>query len=81
MSVSTSDQPSSTNASSKRPALESEDEVVARIGEAAEIVPLERLAVSCQCGFASTLRGDPVTPQIQRAKLQLVRRAADTVWG
>jgi 5-methyltetrahydropteroyltriglutamate--homocysteine methyltransferase len=67
--------------SSKRPALEDEREVVARVREAAEVVPLERLAVSCQCGFASTLRGNPVTPEIQRAKLQLVRSVADVVWG
>jgi 5-methyltetrahydropteroyltriglutamate--homocysteine methyltransferase len=67
--------------SSKRPALEGEGDVVARVREAAAVVPLDRLAVSCQCGFASTLRGNPVTPEIQRAKLELVRRVADAVWS
>jgi 5-methyltetrahydropteroyltriglutamate--homocysteine methyltransferase len=66
--------------SSKRPALEAEGDVVARVREAAGVVPLDRLAVSCQCGFASTLRGNPVTPEIQRAKLELVRRVVDAVW-
>jgi 5-methyltetrahydropteroyltriglutamate--homocysteine methyltransferase len=67
--------------SSKRPAVENESDVVARVEEAARVVPLERLAVSCQCGFASTARGNKVTPDAQRQKLQLVRRVADVVWS
>ena len=44
-------------------------------------MPLERLALSCQCGFASTAAGNPVTAEIQRAKLELVTRVARRVWS
>ena len=67
--------------SSKNPALEPDDDVVARIEAAAGVVPKERLAVSCQCGFASTAGGNRITPGIQRAKLELVGRVADRVWA
>jgi 5-methyltetrahydropteroyltriglutamate--homocysteine methyltransferase len=67
--------------SSKNPAIEVDDEIVARIERAASVVPLERLAVSCQCGFASTAAGNPVTPEVQRQKLALVSRVARRVWG
>jgi methionine synthase II (cobalamin-independent) len=67
--------------SSKNPTIETDDAVVARIHEATQTLPLERLAVSCQCGFASTAGGNKVTPAIQRAKLELVGRTARRVWG
>jgi 5-methyltetrahydropteroyltriglutamate--homocysteine methyltransferase len=67
--------------SSKRAALERDEEVIARVREASGVVALERLAVSCQCGFASTAGGNRISPETQRAKLQLVRRVADAVWG
>jgi len=67
--------------SSKNPTVETDDEIVARIERAASVVPLERLAVSCQCGFASTAAGNPITPEIQRRKLELVSRVARRVWG
>ena len=51
-----------------------------RIDEASRYVPLERLALSPQCGFASTLPGNLVTPEDQRAKLELVARVAREVW-
>ena len=66
--------------SSKIPAVETDDEVVARIEEASAFVPMDRLAVSCQCGFASTAGGNRVTPEIQRAKLELVGRVARRMW-
>ncbi len=66
--------------SSKRPAVEDDDAVLARIREAAGFVPLERLAVSCKCGFASTFGGNRITPEVQRAKLELVGRVADRMW-
>jgi 5-methyltetrahydropteroyltriglutamate--homocysteine methyltransferase len=66
--------------SSKIPAIETDDEVVARIEEASAFVPMDRLAVSCQCGFASTAGGNRVTPEIQRAKLELVGRVARRMW-
>jgi 5-methyltetrahydropteroyltriglutamate--homocysteine methyltransferase len=67
--------------SSKRPALESGDELKRRIQEAARIVPLERLALSPQCGFASTHEGNRLSADDQRKKLDLVARTAREVWG
>jgi 5-methyltetrahydropteroyltriglutamate--homocysteine methyltransferase len=67
--------------SSKNPVVESDEQVVGRIEQAAGHVPLERLAVSCQCGFASTAGGNKITPEIQRAKLELVGRTAERVWA
>src|SRR5215472_4631388 len=65
----------------KKPRMETEDELKARIDEAAGYVPLERLALSPQCGFASTMEGNHITPEQQLAKLQLVSRVARSVWG
>ncbi len=67
--------------SSKSPRLETQDELERRIDEAAKIVPLERLALSTQCGFASTWEGNRITPEIQRQKLELVAKTAKSVWG
>jgi 5-methyltetrahydropteroyltriglutamate--homocysteine methyltransferase len=67
--------------SSKLPAVEEERAVIARIEQASAVVPLERLALSCQCGFASTAAGNPVSPDAQRRKLELVARVAGTVWA
>jgi 5-methyltetrahydropteroyltriglutamate--homocysteine methyltransferase len=67
--------------STKNPAVEVDADLVARIEEATAFVPLERLALSCQCGFASTAAGNRVTPGIQREKLGLVSRVARRVWG
>jgi 5-methyltetrahydropteroyltriglutamate--homocysteine methyltransferase len=61
--------------------LEDERLVRARLAEAATIKPLEELAVSTQCGFASVAAGNPVTPEQQRAKLELVARLARETWG
>jgi 5-methyltetrahydropteroyltriglutamate--homocysteine methyltransferase len=65
----------------KKPRLESADELKARIEEAARYVPLERLALSPQCGFASTMEGNRISPDQQRQKLELVGRVAREVWG
>jgi 5-methyltetrahydropteroyltriglutamate--homocysteine methyltransferase len=65
----------------KEPQLEDENELKKRIDEASRYVPLERLALSPQCGFASTLPGNKVTEGDQRAKLELVGRVARDVWG
>jgi 5-methyltetrahydropteroyltriglutamate--homocysteine methyltransferase len=67
--------------SSKRGALESKDEIKRRIDEAAKYVPLEQLALSPQCGFASGERGNKLTPAEQFAKLSLVVEVAREVWG
>jgi 5-methyltetrahydropteroyltriglutamate--homocysteine methyltransferase len=64
----------------KEPELEDENELKRRIDEASRYVPLERLALSPQCGFASTMAGNLVTPADQRAKLELVARVARDVW-
>ena len=65
----------------KKPALEQDHELRARIEDAARHVPLERLALSPQCGFASTIEGNRITPDQQRQKLELVSRVAHDVWG
>ena len=67
--------------SSKRAALESAAEIRRRITEAAQVIPLERLALSPQCGFASTHEGNRLTPDDQRRKLELVASVAREVWG
>jgi 5-methyltetrahydropteroyltriglutamate--homocysteine methyltransferase len=65
----------------KKPGMETDEELKARIGEAARFVPLDRLALSPQCGFASTMEGNHITPEQQLHKLQLVSRVARSVWG
>jgi 5-methyltetrahydropteroyltriglutamate--homocysteine methyltransferase len=65
----------------KQGALEDAGTVEARIREATQYVPLERLALSPQCGFASGEVGNPLTPADQEAKLRLVVRVARQVWG
>lgn len=67
--------------SSKTPELEPVDELLRRIDEASKLVPVERLALSPQCGFASTVGGNPVTEDDERRKLALVVEVADRVWG
>ena len=65
----------------KKPTLEKKDELKRRIAEAAKYVPMDRLALSPQCGFASTEEGNLVTPTDQEAKLRLVAETAKEVWG
>jgi 5-methyltetrahydropteroyltriglutamate--homocysteine methyltransferase len=67
--------------STKKPRLETVDELQGRIAEAARIVPLERLAVSPQCGFASTEEGNRISPEDQRSKLEVVAAAARATWS
>ncbi len=66
--------------SSKRPTLESSDVLKARIAKATQFVPLERLALSPQCGFASTEEGNRLTEDDQKKKLTLVATVAREVW-
>jgi 5-methyltetrahydropteroyltriglutamate--homocysteine methyltransferase len=65
----------------KRPDLEPADELRRRIEEASRYVPLERLALSTQCGFGSTAEGNLISCEAQRAKLELVVEVATDVWG
>jgi 5-methyltetrahydropteroyltriglutamate--homocysteine methyltransferase len=67
--------------SSKVPELESQDDLRRRIDEAARYVPLENLAISPQCGFASTSAGNVLTVDEEKRKLELVVEVARTVWG
>jgi 5-methyltetrahydropteroyltriglutamate--homocysteine methyltransferase len=65
----------------KKPQLEFTGELERRIEEATKFVPLERLALSPQCGFASTIVGNQLTVDDQKRKLQLVVETARKVWG
>jgi len=67
--------------SSKKPELEEKEELKKRIAAAAVYIPMERLALSPQCGFASTMEGNLVTAADQQAKLRLVADTAQEVWG
>ena len=67
--------------SSKLAELESEDQLARRIEEASKYVPLEHLAISPQCGFASTMEGNLLTEDQQWQKLKLVIDTARRVWG
>ena len=66
---------------SKKPQLESKDVLKRRIDEASKFVPLERLALSPQCGFASTIGGNRLTEDDEKRKLELVVEVAREVWG
>ena len=61
--------------------LESQDLLLRRIEEASKYVAIENLALSPQCGFASTLVGNPLSWDQQRRKLELVVDTARRVWG
>lgn len=65
----------------KSPVLEDKEAVIARIHKAAKYVPLDRLCLSPQCGFASCEIGNKLTEEEQWAKLALVREIAEEVWG
>jgi len=65
----------------KSPVLEDKEKVIARIHEAAQYVPLDRLYLSPQCGFASCEIGNKLTEEEQWNKLKLVKEIAEEVWG
>jgi 5-methyltetrahydropteroyltriglutamate--homocysteine methyltransferase len=67
--------------SSKEPLIESQDDLRRRIDEAAQYVPFENLAISPQCGFASTALGNLLTWDEQQRKLELIVETARKVWG
>lgn len=64
----------------KNPKLEDKDEIIARINEATKYVPLERLYLSPQCGFASCEIGNKLTEEEQWEKIRLVKEIAQEVW-
>jgi len=61
--------------------LEGKSALKRRLDEAARYISLERLAISPQCGFASTEAGNPISPEMQEAKLKLVVELAQETWG
>ena len=65
----------------KEPRMESEDELLRRIEEASKYVPMENLALSTQCGFASAASGNLLSWDDMQRKLELVARTARKVWG
>jgi 5-methyltetrahydropteroyltriglutamate--homocysteine methyltransferase len=65
----------------KRPQLETKDELKRRIDEAAKYIPLDQLCLSPQCGFSSTVEGNRVTVDDEIAKLRLIVETAGEVWG
>ena len=67
--------------SSKRPQLEDKSLLVRRIEQASKFAPLEQLALSPQCGFASSIRGNPLGEAEQEAKLARIVEVADHIWG
>jgi 5-methyltetrahydropteroyltriglutamate--homocysteine methyltransferase len=62
-------------------ALEATDDLLRRVDDASRIVPLEDLAISPQCGFASTVEGNIISEQDQWRKLARVVEVANQVWG
>ena len=62
-------------------AMENKDALKRRIDEAARYAPMEQLALSPQCGFSSTVHGNDIAVEAQRAKLRLVIETAQEVWG
>ena len=66
---------------SKSGKLEEKEDLIKRINEAAELVPLTNLALSTQCGFASTEEGNILTTDDQWNKIKLVVDTAKQVWG
>ena len=66
---------------SKSSQLENKDEVIARIKEASQYVPLENLYLSTQCGFASTEEGNILTEEDQWKKIGLIKEIVAEGWG
>lgn len=64
----------------KHGGLESSEQIIARIEEAAQIVPIDQLCLSAQCGFASTEEGNMLTEEEQWDKLRLIIETANEVW-
>ena len=65
----------------KEPRLESEDELLRRIEQASKYVPMENLALSTQCGFASAASGNLLSWDDMQRKLELVSKTARRGWG
>jgi methionine synthase II (cobalamin-independent) len=66
--------------SSKRRELESDDDLLRKLDDASGYLPVDQLALSTQCGFASVIEGNEIDEETQWRKLELVARVADRVW-
>lgn len=64
----------------KSPALEDKEVLIKRVHEAEKYIPLDRLCISPQCGFASTEEGNKLTEEEQWAKIKLVQDVAEEIW-
>ena len=67
--------------STKTGGLERTDDLTRRITAASKYFPLARLGLSTQCGFASSVVGNPISPEEQQQKLKRLVRTAREVWG
>lgn len=67
--------------SSKLAALETKDELKDRIDEAAQYMPIDQMALSPQCGFSSTVHGNDISVEDEKAKIRRIIETADDVWG
>jgi 5-methyltetrahydropteroyltriglutamate--homocysteine methyltransferase len=65
----------------KTPRMETIEDLAARIKEAGQYVPLERLALSPQCGFATSIIGNRISVEDQKRKLNVIVETAGEVWG
>jgi 5-methyltetrahydropteroyltriglutamate--homocysteine methyltransferase len=65
----------------KTPRRETVEELAGRIREASRFIPLERLALSPQCGFASSIIGNAISVEDERAKLRMIVETAVAVWS
>ena len=67
--------------SSKTPETQTQQDIIQKIEEATKFIDIEQLALSPQCGFASTVAGNPISLEDQKAKLAMVVEVAEKVWG
>ena len=67
--------------STKRPQMETPEDLIRRITAASRFVPLERLALSPQCGFASSILGNNLSIEDERRKLERLCETARRIWG
>jgi 5-methyltetrahydropteroyltriglutamate--homocysteine methyltransferase len=65
----------------KQPKLESAIELRRRISEASRFLPMNRLGLSAQCGFSSSIVGNRISPESQKRKLELVVKLAQELWS
>lgn len=67
--------------STKASRQETPEELIMRIREASDFLPLDRLALSPQCGFSSSIVGNRISMEDQKRKLRIIVETAETVWG